>query len=600
MKWWHMGRWSNKAKLAAGLIRQSAAMEADAIERRRAPYEMPPETSRHLGAALRRVAVATGLTKTGGRSRLLKALRDMCVPEEVVAAVEDAYNETDLAAETRRFEAERKERRHEEEVDDEAGRADDSYQEERNIAGLIDNDDLGSLSQIVRWLFLAEGGNVSATLLRIRDSLINLGMLAEANVARAVRSMPDAERVSANVRRFVEALSVGDDRANFDERNAASAFWDSDQKEVSQVLDDVVRTLTAMGKTEYAISVAAIRNIPSRDGRRTKVLQMAAQMNVCDPVFVSREGGDLSIRPMDRLIDSNRASNVIQGLYGSLLRVKAAVRKGGWKVDLTGNTAESLAEGIVGMLEMLNPKPKMSMASTLTAGWETIDSALRANWVDIDAAPKYRPGATEYAVAVDEADLKAVLEAVKSGTSADAADALDRIQALIWKRMQSMAGAVDLILGTGSTPAAMLRSRDTLAYIRAAADRALDTAVNRRSIERRLGRETGKSGRELEALVDAEVQRLNAVRRTGVERFLQMANYFATSKRANRHAGVWSTQHCSAFLADLLQDSLAQLAMRLGASEARIADAFVRPSETAASGRPRAPSSAPCSSKSAR
>lgn len=303
---------------------------------------------------------------------------------------------------------------------------------------------------------------------------------------------------------------------------------------------------------------------------------------------------------MDRLVDSNRASNVIQGLYGSLLRVKAAVRKGGWRVDLTGNTAESLAEGIVGMLEMLNPKPKKSMASTLTAGWETIDSALRANWVDIDAAPKYRPGATEYAVAVDEADLKTVLDAVKSGTSADAADALDRIQALIWKRMQSMAEAVDLILGTGSTPAAMLRSRDTLAYIRAAADRALDTAVNRRSIERRLLRETGKSGKELEALVNAEVQRLEAVRRTGVEQFLQMANYFATSKRTGRYMGAWSTLYCSSFLSDLLQEPFAQLAMRFGAPEAAVKDAFVRLSETAASGRPRAPSSALCSSTSGR
>lgn len=567
-----------KAKIAAGLIRQSAAMEADAVTRRRAPYEMPPEASRHLGAALRRVAVATGLTKTGGRARLLGALRDMCVPEEVVAAVEDAYNETDLVAETRRFEAGRRERTREEEVDDEAGRADDSYQEERNIAGLVDNDDLGALSRIVRWLFPAEGGNVSATLQRIRGSLIGLGMLADANVARAVRSMPDAERVSANVRRFVDALSVGDDRAGFGGRNASSVFWSPDQREVSQVLDDVVRVLTAMGKTEYAISVAAIRNIPSRDGRRTKVLQMAAQMNVCDPVFVTREGGGLSVRPMDRLVDSNRASNVIQGLYGSLLRVRAAVRRGGWVVDLTGDTAESLAEGIVGALEVLTPKPKRSMASTLTAGWGTIDPALRANWVDIDAAPKYRPGGTEYSVAVDAGDLAAVLDALKSGTSADAAEALDRIQALTWRRMQNMAEAVDLILGTGSTPAAMLRSRDTLAYIRAAADRALDTVVDRQSVARRLGHGTGKADGELDALVDAEVRRLDAVRRTGVEQFLQMANYFATSKRTNRHAGVWSTQHCSAFLADLLQDPLAQLAMRLGAPEAGTADGFIQPS----------------------
>lgn len=172
-----------------------------------------------------------------------------------------------------------------------------------------------------------------------------------------------------------------------------------------------------------------------------------------------------------------------------------------------------------------------------------------------------------------------MLGALKSGTSADAADALDRIQALIWRRMQSMAEAVDLILGTGSTPAAMLRSRDTLAYIRAAADRALDTAVNRRSVERRLGRETGKSGKELEALVDAEVQRLNAVRRTGVEHFLQTANYFATSRRTGRYMGAWSTLYCSSFLSDLLQEPLAQLAMRLGAPEASVKDAFVRSSE---------------------
>lgn len=574
-----------RAKVTANLLSLNTAAinEARNIEVKGMPYELTPETAQHFGAALRRIALSAGMSVTRGRTRLVNDLRNRNVPEDIIAKVEQAYNDTDLKSDLRRFEqaAEENRRKAKEEsgaqdVLDEAesGRSDDGFKEERNIGGLVDNDDTTALSKLLRWYFPWEGGSVSATLSRVRESLLTGDMLTDEKMDRLVAKGYLTEEARANVKRFVEALSVMDDKTRFDENNAKSVFWSEDAAEVSEVLDDVTRVLSTMGKYDYAVAVAAIRNIPHNDGRRTKFLQMLAQMTVTDPVYLERDGEfNFSLDSLGTLVESDRTPNAIQDVYTSLLTVNTLTATG-TKLNLTGKDPESLAKGICDALAAISYRRTADIPNAPTQ-WEKVNDLLRGNFVDRDSCPtfKYPGGKASYYVAVDAKDLAAV-QAYLNGESAsadDARQALDSIQALVWKRMQNMAEAVDRIFGTGTSLAAALRSRDALAYVRRQADKALTMDASRGRAERNVRREMllDRDVPVPEADLKRELDRLVRIRESGVERLLQMANYFATAKNTNKGTGMWNLFHCSAFLSDVVQEPLAQLALRLGGETAK-------------------------------
>ncbi len=574
-----------RAKVTANLLSLNTAAinEARNVELKGMPYELTPETAQHIGAAMRRIALSAGMSVTRGRTRLVNDLRNRNVPEDIIAKIEQAYNDTDLKSDLRRFgqRAEEGRRKAKEESDaqdalDEAesGRSDDGFKEERNIGGLVDNDDTTALSRLLRWYFPWEGGSVSATLSRVRESLLTGDMLTDEKMDRLVRKGFLSEKAKANVKRFVEALSVLNDKTRFDENNAKSVFWSEDAAEVSEVLDDVTRVLSTMGKYDYAVAVAAIRNIPHNDGRRTKFLQMLAQMTVTDPVYLERDGEfNFSLDNLGTLVESDRTPNAIQDVYTSLLAVNTLTATGA-KLNLTGRDPESLAKGICDALAAISYRRTADIPNAPTQ-WEKVNDLLRGNFVDRDSCPtfKYPGGKASYYVAVDAKDLAAV-QAYLSGGSAsadDARQALDNIQALVWKRMQNMAEAVDRIFGTGTSLATALRSRDALAYVRRQADKALTMDVSRERAERNVQREMllDRNVPVPEADLKRELDRLVRIRESGIERLLQMANYFATAKNTNKGTGMWNLFHCSAFLSDVVQEPLAQLALRLGGETAK-------------------------------
>ena len=577
-----------RARIGGGFIRQAAINEARNVELKGMPFELTPETARHFGAALRRIALAAGMSVSRGRTRLIEDLRNRNVPEDIIEKIEQAYNDTDLKADTKRFAEARKQQKKEEELDDaEAGTVDSGYQEERNIAGLVDNDDTTALSKLLRWYFPTEGGSVSATLSAVRETLLNGEMLTERNLLKATRLSDRADRIRENVQKFVDALSVNSDKTTFDENNAKSVFWSERPDEVSEVLDDVIRVLSSMGKYDYAATIAAIRDIPHRDGRRTNFLQMLAQMTISDPMYLER-GSDFefSLDTLGTLVESDRTPNTVQDIYTSLLGVNTLTATGA-KLSFTGKDAQSVAAGIVGALKALSYR-KFSEIDQAPTQWDKINDLLLKNFVDLKACPtfKYPGGKALYSVAVDAADLQAIQDYLNEGTGRDEATlALDNIQALVWERMQTMAEAIDRIFGSGSTLARMLRSRDALAYVRRQADKALASDVSEERIERRLRRELLlEKDEEVPAdQLKREVERMTRIRQSGVERMLQLANYFATAKNANKGVGMWNVTYCSAFLSDVIQEPLAQLAMRLGGEAASVLnDGYILGREAAA------------------
>jgi hypothetical protein len=561
---------------AAGFIRQKAVAETRALELARLPYEITPETARHVGAALRRIQLASGGTVAATRRRVVADLRMRNVPEDVVRAIEDAYNDADLKADVYKwYDATHQEGKHgDEEADDESGRSDEGFAEERNIAGLVDNDDTTALSRLLRWYFPAEGGSVSATLWRVRDSLLSSGMLSEENVKRLgdrfLKGWPEeAERVAGSVKAFVEALSVGSDATKFDERNAASPLWGSDHDAASRILDDVTGVLARMGKTEYAVAVAAMRNIPTKDGRRTKFLQMLAQMSVADPVYLDRDAEtyDFSTEDLGVLVQSDRTPSVIQDLYTSLLAVDTRRVVNGEKrrIAFSGGV-ESVADGILEMLSALECDWKN--VATSPTKWAQVNGDVRANFVDrakSDVPYEKGPGGTmTYWYYVDKADydvLKATLAAGKPSERqlAAASAALDRVQGLLRQRMANAAAAADKIFGTGSTYSAMLRSPDVAAYVRRQAERCLRMDCSEEAARRTLLRNGEPSKEE----VEREVNRRRVLRKAGVTNLYAMCNYFVSAKEQNRHNSMLDVRYCTMFLAEAVQEPLVNLVRRL-------------------------------------
>lgn len=521
---------------AGDIVTTEAGRRAlDAGAKLRESPTMGADEARNLGLAMRNAFRAAGFGLTDGLQAAVRYMRDRGIPEENVQQVVNAYssvpaNRAEVEGGTSELDA-----RMDELAADDAGGT-DRYDDGKNIKQFDSNADVRAVSNVVKWFFNIEGGDVSALFVRLRDTLRTLptdGM--PSRDAKAVSDLAALMNPFADPEKSVKVLAKG---------------WrlrSGDGKSVSDMLDAAVAALVRRGMFAHAVALSAIRELPGN--RRLKVLQMTAQLTPVGAMEIRREGeGPFSIRHRANPRDDARAMTAFQSMYTSLLSSPLFAKSGstewaetaedfGERIALIETVFQSVKEDS----EKFKLKMKNEVLSRLGFVYDDFVEAVRAAQKVGPSEDKFVKNGAFNVFAVDKADFD-VFATLENGNPVlnrnvspkKLAKALNSIQSLTVKRAEALAKVTDLVLGPGSDASAMLRMRDSFALIRRRFERAV--VENRDSAQRLL-----------------------------VE-FLDFANEFAAVPSAGFKAsnmGARTLRSCSKFVFEAVYEPVCGLARRL-------------------------------------
>lgn len=507
----------------------------DAGAKLRESPTMSVDDAKHLGLSLRAAFRAAGYGLTDGLQSAVRYLRDRGVPEENVQQIINAYAMTEVSnEEVGATESELDRRQDELASDDTAGT--DKFDHESNIKQFDSNADVRAVSNVVKWFFNLEGGDVSALFVRLHDTLRNIptGTL-DSKDAKAV------EELAVLMNPFAEPEKARENLAK------AKLLRFGDREEVSSLLDSAISALVRNGMFAHAVAISAIRELPHN--RRLKVLQLMSQLSPVGAMEIRRKGdGPFTLWHRTNPRDNSRAISAFQTMYTSLLSTPLFAK--GQSTDWA-ETAEDFGERIA-LIETVVQSVKNPETMRLRMKNEILNK-LGFNYDDfisaIEAAQKIGPSEDKFVkngnfniFAINKADFDVLATLDRSGNPIlnsavkprQLAKALNNIQALTVKRMEALARATDILLGTGSDASAMLRMHDSYALLRRRLERAI--VEGQRSAQRYL-----------------------------VE-FLDFTNEFAAVQSAgfkSSNAGARTLRPCSRFLYETVYEPISGLARRL-------------------------------------
>lgn len=485
-----------------------------------------------FGAALRTVSDAVGADHSRFRSVMREFLLDHQAPMSVVTELLAAYDSSSVVirrAEDEAADMVAAETAETESLEDSESTNDPDH--ERRTAEFTTNQDIIALSGTLRWVFPELNGNVSATILALRDEL-KAGRLFNDKAVRKLAEQrgANADEFAADIKAFTDALSINDKLTDFPTAIASSVFANTDSETVDRVLNRVIAVLSRSRQHAFAIAVAAIKNIPDQNGRRGKLLSMLSQATQVDPLRLDR--GDprspFDISPVGTRIQSQAAPAAITVAYTSLMqspRFEGTVKS---TPDFKG-LANMLAATRQGL--------------TIPKGVSSLDAL-------VIKVPFKGGNRKSRLVAMDQSmydTLMGLAEGKKPEDVLGFFTALDVLQASIAKRMAIAADVYDAVVGPGSAVSRMLRDKGTIAAVR----RDVETIVVRE----------GKSPFDKPA----------------IEALINMANYFTAHPSTNKSVypdALWRT---SSFIADFIEEPLEGLWTELTGERFAFATKYVDP-----------------------
>lgn len=516
------------------------------------PQTIDGETAKRIGTALRLVFQAEGGRFTEGRLAAQEFMRDRGVPEDSIQAILNGFDSSELVAEREAGEPAMSETEARIEEREASGGADgtDKMDHESNIKQWASNADVRAVSDTVKWLFPLEGGDVSALFVRSREAL------------RRVPTEGMAEADAKAIRDFAEAMNPFADPERAEARIAehGGLISEPDRKVLTATLDRVIGALARAGMYADACTLAAVRQLPHN--RRLKVLQMWSQLTPVGHFHIARSEetyGDHRFHVATRGSFRNdaRSVNAMESVWSSLM--SSPILKG-------AETREEIAERIALAETVLQDID----AKTVDAGFRArVERAFGFKVEDvrkaIDAVRALNPASTVTAkigknstvslFAVDKADFDALAEVkgqwskeTKSASSyaelkkdldpTAVRKALDNIQSLTRRRMEALAPVIDMVYGQGSDAAQLLRSPDSLSFLR-------------QELEREI--------------LFGDRERAQGL----LNRFLDFTNEFAaveSAKWEGNRAGARQLYPVSRFLVETVQEPFAGLGLRLTGS----------------------------------
>lgn len=517
------------------------------------PQTIDGETARHIGSALRLVFQAAGGRFTEGRRAAAEFMRDRGVPEDSIQAILNGFDSSELVAERQDEEPEMSETEARIEEREASGGADgtDKMDHESNIKQWASNADVRAVSDTVKWLFPLEGGDVSALFVRAREALRRV----------PTDGLPAAD--TRVIRDFAEAMNPFADPERAEARIAGHGglISEPDGKVLTATLDRVIGALARAGMYADACTLAAVRQLPHN--RRLKVLQMWSQLTPVGHFHIARSEetyGDRRFHVATRGSFRNdaRSVNAMESIWSSLM--SSPILKGATEPsDIAERIA--LAETVLQDIDAKADDAQRAFRKRVKElfGFEVEDvrravDAVRALNPKTLVVTQIGKNSTVPLFAVDAADFN-VLATVEGQWSekepgkkaasyaglkkdldpAAVRKALDNIQSLTRRRMEALVPVIDMVYGQGSDAAQLLRSPDSLSFLR-------------QELEREILFGDHEHAQDL------------------LNRFLEFTNEFAaveSAKWEGNRAGAKQLYPASRFLVETVQEPFAGLGLRL-------------------------------------
>ena len=482
----------------------------------------PGETRENALAAVRRKREAQYLREFKGW------LLGRNVPDHVASAIVAAFDDAITRPIVRKTDEEAK--------DEAADRANREAEEaERNdstndpdhevrVAAFVNDQDIVAISGFLKFLMPAERGDSSPTFCRLRQDLCRPEMYG------------DAGEWTDDVRAFTDMLGVNFNLADFGRRLAANRVNLAGRGEVDRMLDRVSTLLWRNGHRDYALAVAAIRNVDPANGARGKMLEMLAQATPVTPMFLKRV--DPKSRTFDiDFIGSQTRSHVIPSVVaaGYVGLAESSLLKGLFKKDGSINGAGA-AKAIASAVARLR-SPEFAAEIEAAIGAKGVK---RGKWIGSGVAAKVSD------MPVDEATYEVLRETalgLKPHSLAEYTEAVNRVADVLRERMRAAAGVLDSLLGTGNQYSYMLTSP----YAADALARQALAAYNVKGADRKA--------------VNTRSRMVND--------FVSLANYFVADPKAGAKT-TWKTrvQRLSGVVEDLVAEPVIGLVRRLGVDPA--------------------------------
>lgn len=495
---------------------------------------MTPEVREAFGAALRMTAASMGADRGDFYDRAKESLLDLGMPfsqvQDVMEAyenafvkvetVEDAAAEANAAADEANAAAEDAERQE----------STNDPDHEVRTAEFTTSQDMKSLSGLMRWMMPDCNGNVSASVIQIRRELTGGRILTEEAVASA--GLTDAQK--ALVADLIRSMNPYSDLSRFGESMASTLFASTDPHAVERAIDATVAVLAKAGHMRLAVALSAVRNIPDRNGRRSKILNLLSQATPVDPMQLERDevGGAFSVARLGSRSPAHVVRNVVSASYMTLLDAPAL--SGLFRGGKPGDTLP-LAKLLVGLRKGVTTG---TLGKSLEAPTVNVRRAGSKHVTDRDVAMSKEDYLTLMSVAyrgMKDAEFRSAFGADRPQLSSlEFSAVLDRVQTAIRERMAKAADVIDRMVGPGTTIAYVLRAGHALSTLRTDAEAAF-------------------SGRADDVQAKAAMEAL-----------VTMSNYFVSSAK-----GTTKTRFAdrivvgSSFLQDVLAEPLEGLALRL-------------------------------------
>jgi len=386
---------------------------------------------------------------------------------------------------------------------------------ERRVGQFINDQNIMAVSGFLKFIMPAECGDSAPTFLRLRADLSRPEMYGELAGERASWK----EDVDA----FVRMLGVNSDLRNIDRALASNLVNLSSREDTDRMLDRVATLLWENGRRDYALAVAAIRNVDPANGERSKMLERLSQATAVTPMRLDRTG---PAKPFGiDFIGSGARADVVPGVVASgYTSLSETVLKGMFKAD--GSLAKDAGAALAKVVAYVRSD---SFASKRLA--PILGTPVKVGFVH---------------VTFDKA-LYETLEAVANGkgatTLAEYTDAVLAVADIIRARSAAAADVLDGILGAGSQYAHMLRSPYVLSEV-------VRVALSAYNMKR--GTSYGRNLRE-----------------AAVMKLVRLANYLVADP-SQRGKVSWQTsvQRCSGIVEDLVVEPVEGLLLRLGVNPA--------------------------------
>ena len=448
---------------------------------------LTPETAKHIGAALYGIL---GTDEKTGRVRAQEYMRNVGISNDIINQILTQY---DLKVPLSTILKAQKEEANDDEATADAvasGEAStsDVYNHERNVEAFAKSKDARTVSEIVKWFFPMEGGDVSAIFARVRASIGSIATLASTKgPLQTLTKFAQEINPVASLSKASESLA----------KNEFAVLYKGDSKALTSHLNKAIDELMGENAFEYAMCLSAINSLPH--ARKLKLLDMMAQLTPTDVIKFTRRDNDSAyanneenkdgrtfrIDTVGTVRNMGRVTGAMQNIYTSILSTRffqPAINSETQQFNpQILRTQITLAKQLFGYLsgntnykldkdELKQLREKLGLSEEQLNQIENGLNAARIDKKEYDGFYKTNTGFVAHAVS--DADAKLLLKLAQNtgpltamGTR-KAILAINKICLSIKNHVDKLLPVCDLIFGAGSNLTAILRSPELLSTIR--------------------------------------------------------------------------------------------------------------------------------------